>query len=129
MLLTSMGAARDKINEKPKSVTIKPRRGQRANTVIVKVMCSYDYTIQEAPEVIGWSAVMDWKAGDIKSKHIMGGNLFDITKETQKIIKETLIDMMGRVQEVDVIYKLPLKDIKFIVTFKDAMRSLRHEQH
>lgn len=124
MLLTAMGAAREKIMETPRSKTIKPKKGHKANTVIVKIRCDYDHTIPEAPEVIGWSATINWRDGGIRNQQLYGGNLLDLVKESQRYIKDKLIDLMGRVQEVDCILKMPNVDHKVTITFKQAMKQL-----
>ena len=124
MLLTTMGQSRENIMETPKNQTIKPRRGQQANTVIVKIRCAYDPSVPEAPTVIGWSALINWKKGDMKDKHLYGGNLLELVRETVRLIKDRLIDLEGIVQEVDVIYKMPCVDHKATITFKSAMRSV-----
>lgn len=120
-----MGAPRENIMAKSKANTIKVKKGQLANTVIVKIYAAIDPGVPEAPEVIGWSAVINWKAGDIKNKPIYGGNLLDLVKECKRFIQDKLIDLMGRIQEVDCIFKMPSVDHKAVITFKGAMRSLQ----
>jgi hypothetical protein len=50
--------------------------------------------------------------------------LLDLVKRVKRIVYDGLIDLMGRVQEVDVILKMPVKDHKFTVTFKEALKTV-----
>lgn len=102
--------------EKTVRNTIKVRRAQRDNTVVVKVM----YDINE----VSWSAIVNWGQANIKDIHIFGTDLLEIVKQVKQLVKDGLIDLMGRVQEVDVILRMPLKDLKITVTFKEAMKAI-----
>lgn len=114
-----MGVEREtNILAKTKTNTIKVKKGQRDSTVIAKIFRDLD----EGTDASGWSALVTWSQGNIKDAKIWGADLLEIVKEVKRLVNEGLIELMGRVQEVDVILKMPLKDHKITVTFKEAMR-------
>jgi len=104
--------------KKAKSDIIKAPKGKKASTVVAKIMFNDDEDGDTC-----WDAVVTWKQAKIKvmiSKH----NLLDLVKRVKRIVYDGLIDLMGRVQEVDVILKMPVKDHKFTVTFKEALKTV-----
>lgn len=123
-----MGQKRDEVFTVPKAKSLKPKQGERSKTVVVKVM----YELEGGPATTGvvdslgmWSAVINWKQAGIINQKILAWSLADITRHVYKQVKDKLIDLMGRVQEVDVIFKMPVaEDIKATITFKDAIKDL-----
>ncbi len=105
--------------KKAKSDIIKARKGKKASTVVAQVM--FDDNVEGGISYV-WEALVTWKQAKIKA-HLYAGNLLDIVKQVKRIVYDGLIDLMGRVQEVDVILKMPVKDHKFTVTFKEALKT------
>ena len=117
------GANSDHIMQKRKNATIKPKKGQMASTVVAKVMFNDDEDGDAC-----WDALITWKQANFKDVHIYSGNLLDIVKQVKRLVCDGLIDLMGRVQEVDVIFKLPMIDHKITLTFKEAMKTVEWQE-
>jgi len=117
------GANSDHILQKRKNATIKPKKGQMASTVVAKVMYDFD------TDTGFWKALVTWKQASIKEVNLFASDLLEIVKQVKRLVCDGLIDLMGRVQEVDVIFKLPMIDHKITVTFKEAMKTVEWEEH
>ena len=116
------GANSDHILQKRKNATIKAKKGQMASTVVAKVM--YDFESDSG----FWKALVTWKQANIQQVHLFASDLLDLVKQVKKIVCEGLLDLMGIVQEVDVIFKLPMIDHKITITFKQAMKTIEWEE-
>lgn len=103
--------------KKAKSDTIKARKGKKASTVVAKIMFNDDEDGDTC-----WDVLVTWKQAKIQV-HMFASNLLDLVKRVKTLVYDGLIDLMGRVQEVDVILKMPVKDHKFTVTFKEVLKT------
>ena len=109
-----------------KKDTIKPKRGQKAKTVMVKITC--DMTPDFGPRTFSagmiWEAIMNWKQGGIKREHYTSHKLGGLVLTTVERVKQVLREKEGKIQDVDIIFKMPSgKDHKMTTTYKAAMRS------
>lgn len=108
-----------------KKDTIKPKRGQKDKTVMVKIMCPVVTSYDPERWVMHWEAVVNWKEGGItKSAYVapmLGSLVMDITRRVKAVLREK----EGKIQEVDIIFKMPSgKDHQMTVTYSAAMRAI-----
>jgi len=106
--------------KKAKSDIIKAPKGKKGSTVVAKII----FKGIDEPSGWSWEALVTWKQARIQNVPIFANELLDIVKLVKRIVYDGLIDLMGRVQEVDVILKMPVKDHKFTVTFKEALKTV-----
>lgn len=108
------------IMDKSKANTIKAPKGKKAETVVAKIRFNDDGKTEGIEYY--WDVLISWKQANIRDFHYYSSNLLDIVKMVKDVVYDGLIDLMGRVQEVDVILKMPFKDHKITLSFKEAMK-------
>lgn len=106
--------------------TIKPKRGEKAKTVMVKIHCTIDQGNGGETLDMYWDAVVNWKEGGMIKERYYSGMLGTLVMNITSQVKQVLIEKEGKIQEVDIIFKMPSgKDHQMTLTYKKAYSMTR----
>lgn len=108
--------------KKMRKEILRPPRGETGKTAVVKIIFAVDPGFKKSDFAASWSGVLIWKEGlgYRKRKVFFSEKLSDVVGDVSKFIRLKLKEMEGKVESVDVIFKMPMgSDHKMTIRYED----------